>query len=81
MSVLESRTLFCIEETIVNEIRKNRQNRGSMQLTPIYDRDSEQIVELLELGVSIRHISLHHLKYGSPSSVHYYVTTRKLRPD
>lgn len=47
----------------------------------IYDKDRVRIVELLELGVSIRHISIHHLKYGSPSSLHYYVTTRDLKPD
>lgn len=47
----------------------------------IYDKDRNQIVELLELGVSVRHISSHHLKYGSPSSLHYYVTTRSLKPD
>lgn len=47
----------------------------------IYDKDREQILELLQLGVSIRHISTHHLKYGSPSSLHYYVTTRELLSD
>lgn len=47
----------------------------------IYDKDRNQIVELLELGVSVRHISSHHLKYGSPSSLHYYVTTRSLKSD
>ena len=47
----------------------------------IYDKDRNRILELLELGVSIRHISIHHLKYGSPSSLHYYVTTRDLKPD
>jgi len=47
----------------------------------IYDKDRNRILELLELGVSIRHISLHHLKYGSPSSLHYYVTTRDLKSD
>jgi len=47
----------------------------------MYDKDRERIVELLKLGVSIRHISLHHLKYGSTSSLHYYVTTRQLKPD
>lgn len=45
----------------------------------IYDKDHDRIVELLQLGVSVRHISSHHLKYGSPSSLHYYVTTRKLK--
>ena len=47
----------------------------------IYDKDHDRIVELLELGVSIRHISTHHLKYGSPSSLHYYVTSRRLKPN
>lgn len=47
----------------------------------IYDQDHDRIVELLELGVSIRHISTHHLKYGSPSSLHYYVTSRRLKPN
>lgn len=47
----------------------------------IYDKDRVRIVELLEFGVSVRHISSHHLKYGSPSSLHYYVTTRSLKSD
>lgn len=47
----------------------------------IYDKDRNRIVELLQLGVSVRHISSHHLVYGSPSSLHYYVTTRGLKPD
>jgi DNA invertase Pin-like site-specific DNA recombinase len=47
----------------------------------IYDKDRERIVELLQLGVSIRHISTHHLEYGSPSSLHYYVTTRDLKSE
>lgn len=47
----------------------------------IYDKDQDRIVELLELGVSIRHIATHHLEYGSPSSLHYYVTTRGLKTD
>jgi len=53
---------------------------GTIQ-SSIYDKDCDRIVELLKLGVSIRHISLHHLKYGSTSSLHYYVTTRQLKPD
>ena len=53
---------------------------GTIQRS-MYDKDRERIVELLKLGVSIRHISLHHLQYGSTSSLHYYVTTRKLKPD
>jgi DNA invertase Pin-like site-specific DNA recombinase len=45
----------------------------------IYDKDQERIVEFLQLGVSIRHISTHHLKYGSISGLHSYITTRKLK--
>ena len=52
--------------------------KGTIQ-TSMYDKDRDRIVELLGLGVSIRHISSHHLKYGSPSSLHSYVTSRKLR--
>ena len=47
----------------------------------IYDKDRDRIVELLQFGVSVCHISSHHLKYGSPSSLHYYVTTRNLKPN
>ncbi|MEL6368314.1 MAG: hypothetical protein AAFQ16_10190 [Pseudomonadota bacterium] len=47
----------------------------------MYDKERERIVELLELGVSIRHISSHHLGYGSASSLHYYVTTRELQTE
>ena len=47
----------------------------------IYDKDRDRIVELLQFGVSVRHISSHHLEYGSPSSLHYYVSTRKLKVD
>ena len=54
--------------------------KGTIQES-IYDKDRERIKELLDLGVSIRHISKHHLDYGSPSSLHYYVTTRELQPD
>lgn len=64
----------------------NRTPRGVEELdeystiqSSIYDQDHDRIVELLRLGVSIRHISTHHLKYGSPSSLHYYVTTRALQ--
>lgn len=38
--------------------------KGTIQ-SSIYDKDRERIVELLGLGVSIRHISSHHLGYGS----------------
>ncbi len=54
--------------------------KGTIQKS-MYDKDRNRIVELLKLGVSIRHISLHHLDYGSTSSLHYYVTTRNLKPD
>ena len=54
--------------------------KGTIQKS-MYDKDRKRIVELLELGVSIRHISLHHLDYGSTSSLHYYVTTRQLKLD
>jgi DNA invertase Pin-like site-specific DNA recombinase len=43
-----------------------------------FDLDRQRIVELLSLGVSIRKIALQHLKYGDPSSLHYYVQTRNL---
>ncbi len=54
--------------------------KGTIQKS-MYDKDRKRIVELLKLGVSIRHISLHHLDYGSTSNLHYYVTTRKLKAD
>ena len=54
--------------------------KGTIQ-SSMYDEDRDRIVELLELGVSIRHISSHHLEYGSASSLHYYVTTRGLRAE
>ena len=53
---------------------------GTVQKS-IYDKDRDRIIELLQLGVSVRHISNHHLKYGSPSSLHYYVTTRRLKSE
>ena len=54
--------------------------KGTIQ-SSIYDKDRERIVELIGLGVSIRHISSYHLGYGSASSLHYYVTTRGLQVD
>ncbi len=54
--------------------------KGTIQKS-MYDKDRKRIVELLKLGVSIHHISLHHLDYGSTSSLHYYVSTRKLKAD
>ena len=53
---------------------------GTLQES-IYDKDRDRIAELLHLGLSVRRIATHHLNYGSPSSLHYYVTTRKLKPD
>jgi DNA invertase Pin-like site-specific DNA recombinase len=52
--------------------------KGTMQES-IYDKDRERIVELLQYGVSARRISKQHLKYGRPSSLNYYITTRRLR--
>jgi len=52
--------------------------KGTIQAS-MYDKDRERIIELLGLGVSIRHISSRHLGYGSASSLHYYVTTRALQ--
>lgn len=54
--------------------------KGTIQES-IYDKDRERIVELLELGLSARKISSDHLRYGSPSSLNYYIRTRKLRED
>jgi len=53
--------------------------KGTIQ-NSVYDKDRDRIVELLRLGVSAHHISKHHLKYGTPSSLNYYLKTRKLRP-
>lgn len=46
-----------------------------------FDQDRKRIVELLSLGVSVRKIALEHLKYGDPSSLHYFVQTRNLISD
>lgn len=54
--------------------------KGTIQ-TSKFDADRERIVELLKLGVSIRKIALTHLKFGDPSSLYYYVQTRKLISD
>ncbi len=54
--------------------------KGTIQES-IYDKDCKRIVELLNLGVSARKISTNHLQYGSPSSLNYYIKTRKLRED
>lgn len=45
----------------------------------MYDKDRERIVELFGLGLSIRKISQKHLRYGQPSSLNYYIISRKLR--
>jgi DNA invertase Pin-like site-specific DNA recombinase len=45
----------------------------------VYDKDRERIVDLLGLGLSVRKIANRHLKYGTPSSLSYYIVTRKLR--
>jgi len=52
--------------------------KGTIQ-NSIYDKDRDRIVELLRLGVSARHIAIKHLKYGTPSSLNYYIGTRNLR--
>lgn len=51
---------------------------GTIQ-SSIYDKDRNRIVRLLADGVSARKISKNHLGYGSPSSLDYYIRTRKLR--
>lgn len=51
---------------------------GTLQ-NSIYDKDRARIMELLELGVSARHISIYHLGYGSTSNLNYYINTRNLR--
>lgn len=45
----------------------------------LYDKDCDRIQELLNLGLSTRKIVLRHLRYGSPSSLNYYVRTRALK--
>ncbi|MBI1294734.1 resolvase [bacterium] len=54
--------------------------KGTVQES-IYDQDRERIVELLGFGVSARRISEQHLRYGHPSSLNYYIQTRKLRKE
>ena len=54
--------------------------KGTIQ-NSIYDKDREKIVELLSLGVSAKRISTHHLGYGYPSSLNYYINTRNLRQE
>jgi DNA invertase Pin-like site-specific DNA recombinase len=52
--------------------------KGTIQES-MYDKDRDRNVELLGLGLSIRKISRKHLGYGQPSSLNYYITSRKLR--
>jgi DNA invertase Pin-like site-specific DNA recombinase len=52
--------------------------KGTIQ-DSIYDKDRERIIELLRLGVSARRISTKHLRYGTPSSLNYYIKARGLR--
>jgi DNA invertase Pin-like site-specific DNA recombinase len=47
----------------------------------IYDKDRERIVELLSLGLSARKIITRHVKYGTSSSLSYYIATRNLREE
>ena len=47
----------------------------------MYDTDRERIVDLLRYGVSARQMIKRHLKYGHPSSLSYYIATRKLRKE
>lgn len=53
--------------------------KGTIQ-SSVYDKDKDRIKELIQMGVSLRKISELHLKYGSPSSLSYYVQTRGLAP-
>lgn len=54
--------------------------KGTLQ-TSVYDKDRSRIVELLRLGLSARKIARQHLTYGHPSSLSYYISTRKLREE
>lgn len=54
--------------------------KGTLQQS-VYDKDRTRIVELLGLGVSARRISTHHLNYGHPSSLNYYIFSRGLRQE
>ena len=53
--------------------------KGVLQQS-MYDKDRPRIVDLLRLGLSTTKISRQHLGYGHPSSLNYYIQTRKLRP-
>lgn len=54
--------------------------KGTIQ-NSMYDKDRDRIIELLRLGVSARRIATKHLKYGTHSSLNYYIGTRKLRDE
>jgi len=54
--------------------------KGTIQQS-IYDKDRDRIIELLKLRVSARRIATKHLKYGTPSSLNYYIGTRNLRDE
>lgn len=54
--------------------------KGVIQAS-IYDPDRTRIVELLSWGLSARKIAERHLNYGHPSSLSYYIKTRKLRKE
>jgi DNA invertase Pin-like site-specific DNA recombinase len=51
--------------------------KGTIQ-SSMYDKDRDQIEELLLLGVPQRQIVERHLKYGTPKSLSYYIKTRGL---
>ena len=71
--------IFAYLRTSTDKQDPNGQRLQILDCARTHQKDRERIVELLGLGVSIRHISKHHLDYGSPSSLHYYVTTRELQ--
>ncbi|MFT5196934.1 MAG: DNA invertase Pin-like site-specific DNA recombinase [Candidatus Promineifilaceae bacterium] len=54
--------------------------KGTIQ-SSVYDKDKGRINNLIQMGISVRKISTLHLDYGSPSSLHYYIQTRNLRPE
>jgi DNA invertase Pin-like site-specific DNA recombinase len=54
--------------------------KGTIQES-IYDKDRDRIIELLSLGLSARKVCQKHLGYGHPSSLNYYINTRKLRDE
>ncbi|MCO4814822.1 MAG: recombinase family protein [Flavobacteriales bacterium] len=52
--------------------------KGMMQKS-VFDKDRNRIIELLDLGVSVRHIALIHLGIKHPSQLNWYVNKRGLR--